>query len=371
MRSLILSSAALTILMFDPGASPAADPGAPATPQQGVIDTYHGVQVADPYRWLENPKDTDVQKWVAAEDARTRQYLDALPQRTSIYDRLYKQIAATSSSYSDLYSAGGAVFALYSQPPKQQPMIAVMDSHLDAKHPRIVVDPNAIDPKGATSIDWFVPSPDGKLVAVSMSENGSEDGTLHVFDAASGAQVAEQIPRVQFPTGGGSLAWREDSTGFWYTRYPGADRPAAEQHFFQQIYFHRLGDDPAKDAYVAGKDFPKVAEIRLDGRFDHGLVVASVANGDGGQYAHYVIGADGTIRQITGFDDEIVSVTAGPDHALYLVSHKDAPRRETLEARAGVWDLADAKHKVSTSYPSRSLSYPHLNPHKNLFFHEN
>ena len=349
MRRLLSAAAALTVSMLNPSASRAADPGAPATPQQSVTDTYHGVQVPDPYRWLEDPQDAEVQQWVAAEDARTRHYLDALPLRTAIYDQLYRQISATSSSYSGLYSAGGTLFALYTQPPKQQPMIAVLDSRLDAKHPRIVVDPNAIDPKGATTIDWFVPSPDGKRVAVSMSENGSEDGTLHIFDSATGAQLAEQIPRVQFPTGGGSLAWRADSAGFWYTRYPGTDRPAAERHFFQQIYFHRLGDDPAADAYVAGKDFPKVAEIRLDSRFDHSLIVASVENGDGGQFAHYVIGADGSIRKISAFNDEIVSATAGPDHALYLVSHKDAPRGKLLKLEPGSTDLAHAKLLVAQS----------------------
>ena len=120
-----------------------------------------------------------------------------------------------------------------------------------------------------------MPSPDGKLVAVSLSENGSEDGTLHLFDVATGKEIGRAIPRVQYPTGGGSVAWRADSKGFWYTRYPGPDRPAEEQHFFQQVYFHRMGDDPAKDAYVLGKDLPKVAEIVLENRFDplarHGL----------------------------------------------------------------------------------------------------
>ena len=86
-----------------------------------------------------------------------------------------------------------------------------------------------------------------------------------------------------------ALAWRADSKGFWYTRYPGTERPAAERHFFQQIYFHRLGEDPAKDSNVLGKDFPKVAEIKLEARFNPQLVIASVANGDGGEFAHYVI----------------------------------------------------------------------------------
>jgi prolyl oligopeptidase len=234
------------------------------------------------------------------------------------------------------------VFALYTQPPKQQPMVAVLTLQLDASKPHIVVDPNALNPQGTTAIDWFVPSPDGKPVAVSLSENGSEDGTLHVFDVSSGAELPDKIPRVQYPTGGGSLAWRADASGFWYTRYPGPDRPAEEQHFYQQIFYHRIGDNPAKDRYCAGKDFPKLAEIALDNRYDSERVIATVANGDGGEFAHYLIMPDGKARKITSFADRIVQVTAGPDHALYLVSRKDAPRGKLLRLAPGITDLAKA-----------------------------
>ena len=340
---------ALTALLVTALASRAADPGAPPSAQHPVIDTYHSVRVADPYRWLENPQAPEVEQWVAAQDSRTRTYFDGLAQRAPIYKQLYSQIAATSSSYSHLHAVGAQIFALYTQPPKQQPMIAVLSTALKTNGPRIVVDPNTMNPKGTTAIDWFVPSPDGKLVAVSLSENGSEDGTLHVFDTASGAATGAQIPRVQYPTGGGSVAWRADSTGFWYTRYPGPERPKEEQHFFQQVFFHRLGDDPSKDTYVIGKDFPKVAEIYLDNRFDPDRVVVSVANGDGGQFAHYLIQPDGTTVQFTHFADRIVAAAAGPDHALYLVSRQNSPRGKLLKLEPGSTDLARAKVIVPES----------------------
>ena len=197
--------------------------------------------VTDPYRWLENADDAKVHAWSANQDARTRKYLDALPQRAPIYQQLFSQISATSSSYAGLRAVGDRVFAYYSQPPKQQPMIAVLGNAADPAQARIVVDPNAINAKGTTAIDWFVPSPDGKMLAVSMSEDGSEDGTLHVFEVATGRQVGAGIPRVQYPTGGGSLAWRADAQGFWYTRYPGPERPADERHFFPADLFSSSG----------------------------------------------------------------------------------------------------------------------------------
>ena len=102
--------------------------------------------------------------------------------RQPIYDRLFKLNAQTSPSYSRLRPTGDRIFATYNQPPKQQPMIAMLGRDADPATARVIVDPNTLDPTGTTAIDWFVPSPDGTRLAVSLSERGSEDGTLHIFD---------------------------------------------------------------------------------------------------------------------------------------------------------------------------------------------
>lgn len=311
-----------------------------------TTDSYFGTQVQDPYRWLENGADPKVHAWSLDQDRRTRAYLDALPVRARLHARLAALMAHNSPAYSGLYPAGGRIFALYTQPPKQQPMIAVMGDGADPTTARVVVDPNAINASGATAIDWFVPSPDGSKVAVSLSDNGSEDGTLHVFDVATGKDSALRIPRVQFPTGGGGLAWLHDGSGFYYTRYPGPEAPADRQHFYQQVYLHRLGTDPAKDAYVAGRDFPKVAEITLDARTSNGPVLMSVANGDGGEFALSVIGADGVVHPVTQFSDKAVAGQIGPDGTLYILSHQDAPRGKLLRLAAGDYSLAHAKTLV-------------------------
>ncbi len=325
--------------------------GTPAgsAPLRPVSETYHGVSVTDPYRWLENGADPRVQQWSAEQDQHARAYLDALPYRKSIYDRLYRQIAATSASYYSLHASAGKVFALYNQPPKNQPMIAVMAENADPARARIVVDPNTLNAKGTTAIDWFVPSPDGTLLAVSMSDNGSEDGSVHIFAVDTGKQLYEVIPRVQYPTGGGSLAWRADSKGFWYTRYPGTERPEADRHFFMAVYFHELGKDSAQDAYVFGKGLPKIAEISLSNRRNQHYVLASVANGDGGEFAHYLINRDGRVTQITRFTDHVVAATVGADDTVYLVSRAQAPRGKLLSLPATDPVLAHAHVLVPES----------------------
>jgi prolyl oligopeptidase len=313
-----------------------------------VVDTYHGVRVEDPFRWLENTSDPKVQEWSRTQNDRARNYLDRLPFRKPMFDRLMQQESATSSSFAELHPAGGRVFALYNQPPKQHPMLAVLGPDLNPVTAVVIVDPNSLDPTGATAIDWFVPSPDGKSVAVSMSLGGSEDGSLHVFDVTSHKEVEPVIPRVQYPTAGGSVGWRADSTGIWYTRFPGPERPAQEQHFFQKIYFHQLGTPAASDKLVLGDDFPKIAEVLLDDRNPR-FIIASVANGDGGEFAHYLIDQNSKITPISRFSDQIVLVTAAADGALYLVSRKDAPRGKILRLPAGDTNLAHATVLVPQS----------------------
>ena len=310
-------------------AAAARDPTAPRTPARPVVDHYHGVAVTDPYRWLEDGESPAVQAWSAAQNQRTRGYLDGLAIRPALHARLMAAASKTSPSYHNLSVAGGRLFTLTVQPPRQQPMVAVMPLDADPSRARTIVDPNTLDPSGQTAIDWFVPSPDGGKVAVSLSRNGSEDGTVHVFDVATGKQTGEAVPRAQYPTAGGSLAWRADSAGFWYTRYPGASRPPADRHFYQQVYYHALGTDPAKDRYVLGRDFPRIAEIALDARQNPSAVLVSVANGDGGQFEQYVIKPDGGVVQVTHFADEVVAGSIGPDNVLYLVSKKNAPRGPT------------------------------------------
>jgi len=340
--------ALLTMGTLATGSLLARDAGAPDTERRDISDRYFNVTVTDPYRWLEDASDPRVIAWSASEDQRTRRYLDGLPARQPIYDRLYAQISASSPSYYGLQVAGGRLFVFFNQPPKQQPMIAVMGPEADPAQARIVLDPNTLNPSGTTAIDWYVASPDGTLLAVSLSENGSEDGTLHIIDVASGKERPDIITRVSYPTGGGSLAWRADSKGFWYTRYPGPERPAQEQHFFQRLYFHVLGQDPLADSLVLGNGLPRIAEITLDNRHRSDLVVVTVANGDGGEFAHYLIDGSGRPRQVTHFEDAVVFATVSAD-SLYLVSYRDAPRGRVLSLSVSDPVLAHARELVPQS----------------------
>nr|MBA3912371.1 S9 family peptidase [Terriglobales bacterium] len=230
-------------------AQQATVPPAPAAPRHPVVDVYHGVHVSDDYRWLEDWNSPAVKQWSAAENRRTRAYLDQLPSREAIRKNFAEMSRSGSGQYYDLCQRK-YLFAMKYQPPQQQPALVVMLGAGDPDSERVIIDPNRGGKPGASTIDFYVPSPDGKLVAASLSENGSEDGTAHVFEAATGKELADRVPRVNFGTGGGSIAWKADGSGFYYARYPqGNERPPADVNFYQQIYFHALGTPASEDQY--------------------------------------------------------------------------------------------------------------------------
>jgi prolyl oligopeptidase len=321
----------------------ARDAGAPPARTDAVADVYHGRSVPDPYRWLEEGDSTPTRDWVAVQNARTRGYLDALPSRPALRRRVEQFITQSSPRHYGLTGVGSTLFAIYFDPARQQPMLQVMGADVDPAGARTILDPNVLDPSGGTAIDWYVPSPDGRLVAVSLSRGGSEVGALHLYDVGTGRVVGESIPRVQRPTAGGDVAWLPDSSGFWYTRYPGEERPEEDRAFYQQVYLHRIGRDPAKDERVFGDGLPRIAEIQLDYSPAAHLLVISVQKGDGGEFAHYVGGSDGKFTQVTRFDDGVEYAAFGPDRALYLVSEDGAPRRRVLKLAPGVLDLTRAQ----------------------------
>ncbi|HET7625323.1 MAG TPA: S9 family peptidase, partial [Verrucomicrobiae bacterium] len=314
------------------------------SPREPVTNIYHGVTVVDDYQWLENGNAPKVREWTKEQNARTEDYFDALPFHDGIAQELEELIGDESAGYSVGFHRGGYYFALRNKPPAQQPVLVELKSVFRPALRRVVFNPNTWNTNGTTAMDWYVPSPDGNLVAISLSEKGSENGTLHFFETKTGRALPDVIPGVQFPTAGGSAAWNADGTGIFYTRYPRpGERPESDSHFFQQIWFHKLGSPVSADTYELGRDFPRIAEIQLESSDDGKWILASVANGDGGDYAHYLRNSSGEWHQLTHFEDGIKLIKFGRDDSLYLLSRKDAPRGKILRLPAGETNLTRAR----------------------------
>jgi len=297
--------------------------------------------VTDDYRWLEDWNDASVKAWSEAQNVYARAHLDALPERAAIEARVKQIMTAPSVRHYSLARAGKRLLAIRRESGKQQPMLVAFDDAAavlaggggsGSIAPRVLLDPAAMtDAKGAT-IDWYEPSPDGELIAVSISLAGSEAGDVRILNAADGKQIGEIVPRVNGGTAGGSMAWAPDSKSFYYSRYPRAgERPEDDLAFYTQVYFHALGTDSKDDRYEVGKDFPKIAEIVLECDERTGIALASVQNGDGGEFIHLLRdAATGRWTQIDTYEDRVVQAVLGPDRALYMVSRKDAPRGRLL-----------------------------------------
>lgn len=331
----------------------------PPTARSSQFDTYHGVDVEDPYRWLERSDDPHVRAWTDAQNAFTRAHLDAWPGRRALRDRIAELTISGPVTYAELRAAGSAIFALKRQPPLEQPILVVLGPDADPAAERVLLDPTASDAKGGTSIDWFVPSPDGSMVAVSLSSAGTESGDVHLFDVTSGRPVGDVVPRVNGGTAGGSLAWAHDGRGFYYTRYPRpGERPVEELGFHVHVYFHAIGDDPGSDRYELGQELPHIAEIQLETGRDSRFVLASVQNGDGGEFQHWLRDELGSWRPLTDYADRCVAARLGHD-AIYLVSNWNAPRGRVLKValdRAGEGVSAaeeivpEVVHAIETSF---------------------
>ena len=305
-----------------------------------VTDTYHGVDVIEDYRWLEDASSEETVAWTKAQQQRTCAYFDGISWREALRARVEQLLKAERTTYKRLLSGGSTVFALKWQTPRQQSFLVALTDLDDPATERVVVDPDAIDPSGETAIDFFVPSPDGKHVAVSLSEHGTEDGSLYVYDADSGKVVDEPIPHVNLM--GGSVAWRHDGAGFWYTRC--AD-PAG---FHQQVWFRELGSAPDHLDLPGRFADGRIAEHYLSASPDGRWVMDRVQKGDGGEWQVFVRsqGAGSSWWQVAGISDKCVYAALGWD-ALYLLSRQEAPQGKVLRLPLTVGaTIADADEIV-------------------------
>ena len=310
---------------------------APAPSGQPIAyDTYHGVRVADPQRWLENGDDPAVKAWVATQNARTRAYLDAKADRGAIAAELLRLENSFSTTDARVQVAGGQLFALTFYPKAQQPVLSTLALSGDPATRRAVLDIGRLSADGSVALDWYVPSFDGRLVAVSLSKGGSEIGTLHVYEVATGREIDTPIVDVQRPGGGGSLAWSADGKGFWYTRYPGESAPKEDRDFLQRAFYHRLGTDPASDRAVlaTGDGLPRTAEIKLSNQHGADRALASVQLGDGGEWQHYLLTPTGAVR-VAGYEAKIKTAVVARDGTVYGVSVAGAPNGKVVRIAPG------------------------------------
>jgi prolyl oligopeptidase len=228
-----------------------------------VVEQLHGELITDPYRWLEDADRDDVRAWTLAQNALTQTYLAGITARPDIRARLEALLAIDSLGAPTL--AGGRYFYARRRGMQNQPVLYVRDGVHG--NDRVLLDPNVLNTEGTTALDWYFPSEDGRMLAYGVSENGSEDSTLHVMEVGTGRLLADLIERAR----AAEVAWLPDTSGFFYTRYPRrGEVPDDEVQYHRTVHFHRLGDEPVSDRLVFRPDekehWPGVS-LSPDGRW--------------------------------------------------------------------------------------------------------
>jgi prolyl oligopeptidase len=225
----------------------------PASPVRAVRDTYHGVEVVDPYRWLEDPSSHEVRLWVAAQDRLARRVLSASPFRASLRREFLSIVRGDRIPARGLFAprtgptGSGSRFFWLSRPGSSaQTALHYLDSLSD--RPIRILDPIETDRSGTTSILEVSPAWDGSKVAYGLSVHGTDVTTLHVRDVRS-SRTSDRIPNVRFT----NIAWRHDGSGFYYSNWPGPGMAGRKGK--AQVFFHRLRSPAAEDRPIFGEGF--------------------------------------------------------------------------------------------------------------------
>ncbi len=208
-----------------------------------VVDDYHGTRVADPYRWLEDPEDAETQRWVEAQNRLTRSYIDSFPRRGDLETRL---IALWNYPKHGLpLKHGGRYF--YSRNDGLQDQAVLYWAESLAQEPRVLLDPNRLSEDGTAALSNEAVSDDGKFLAYGISSHGSDQQEIRIRDVDSGTDLDEVIRWAKFA----GIAWRKDSSGFFYNRFPEPGTvPPEDENNFAQVYWHRRDTPQSADELV-------------------------------------------------------------------------------------------------------------------------
>lgn len=301
----------------------------PATATVQHVDTYHGVDVADPYRWLEDDvRESDaVQEWVEAQNEVTFAHLASIPERDVIEERL-KELW-DYERYGMPVKEGGRYYYSYNNGLQNQNVIYTQ-ADLDVE-PELLIDPNSWSDDGTVALATYFPSPDGRHVAYLVQDGGSDWRTARIMKVDSGSVLDDNLEWLKF-TG---LSWAKDGSGFYYSRYPAVESEAKFQslNMNQAVYFHRLGTPMSDDALIyAQPDNPEwgyTATVTDDGL--HLVITVWKGTDDRYQIVHQVLTDPGAEPEILieGFDNDYTLV-GNVGNELYFRTNKEAPRNRLI-----------------------------------------
>jgi prolyl oligopeptidase len=316
-----------------PGAQPAAGPAYPPARRTGLVEQVAGHSVADPYRWLEDPDSAESRAWLAAQDALAAGQLAARPARPALAARI-AELTATGLVSSPVWR-GERRFFLRREPGEEH---AALITAAPGGPDRVLIDPMALDPSGATTLDAWAPDKEGRLLAYQVSRGGDEESVLQVMDVTTGEHAEEPIDRCRYT----EVAWLPGGKSFYYVRRlpPGAV-PADEAQYHRRVYLHTVGTPAGADTLIFGEgrdktDFYQVS-VSWDGRWL--VIVASQGTSPRTDVwlADLAASSPGApaLRVVQEGVDARTGVHVGRDGRMYVFTDAGAPRGRLAVADPG------------------------------------
>ncbi|HJV90585.1 MAG TPA: prolyl oligopeptidase family serine peptidase [Holophagaceae bacterium] len=310
----------------------------PVTRKSDVADDYFGTRVADPYRWLEDDNSAETKAWVEAQNKVTFAYLEAIPERKAIRERITRLF--DFEKFTAPFKRGSRYFYSHNSGLQNQFVLMVTE---DPKRPgRVLLDPNALSKDGTIALNGLEVTEDGRLMAYALSAAGSDWLTWHVKDVITGKDLPDEI---QWSKASGA-SWRKDGSGFYYSRYdaPKAGDALTGVNTGHQVYFHRLGTPQAEDVRVFHRpDQPEWylgAQVTDDGRW---LVITAGkgTNPESSLFLKDLSKPDAPVEPFLDQMDASYSVVDNEGDLFYVVTNQGAPRNRLVAIRRG---QVDRKH---------------------------
>ncbi|MBX3733507.1 MAG: S9 family peptidase [Verrucomicrobiae bacterium] len=307
-------------------------PDYPSTATTNVVEDYHGVSVADPYRWLEDENAPGTRAWIEAENAVTFAFLEALPRREALRQRLtqlyqYDRFGVPRKS-------GGRYFYTRNRGLENQPTLLTTTA-LDAE-PSVLLDPNQLSAEGTIALKSYTPNDQGTLVVCALSVAGSDWEEWRVRDVATAQDTGDVLQWVKFS----GCAWNREGSGFFYSRFdaPAESGVLSQINEYQKLFFHRVGTPQSEDRLVyERRDHPKWGfggETTEDGRY----LVISVSEGTDtrNRVFYQELGRDDApvVELLNDFDASYQFI-GNEGSRFYFLTDLDAPRSRILAVDLG------------------------------------
>ncbi|MEA3054752.1 MAG: prolyl oligopeptidase, partial [Actinomycetota bacterium] len=288
------------------------------------VDTYHGVEIADPYRWLEDLDSPETAAWVRAQNEVTMPYLEAIPQRDAIRTRItelwdYERLSPP-------FHRGDRWFLLRNDGLQNQAVVYALDSADADAERRVLLDPNQWAADGTVSLAGFVLDDDATHAAFGVSKAGSDWNEWRVLDVATATETGDVLEWVKFT----SAEWLPDGSGFFYGRYDEPTGDALEEtNYFQKLYLHRVGTPQSDDVLVYERRDEKEWMFDATATEDEAYLIVHVSLGTDPRNAVFyrpLADASAPFVELLREFDALYHVLGNDGSRLYLRTDRDAPK---------------------------------------------